>query len=134
MELQWLILAQAIRLHPNGLLDIVGIFRRITVSRERLNPSFTIVAKVRFDPLLSNEQTAFTFRISNLDVDWLEEVELPFTYPTLEQWTRGVWPVIRCVLSDFDFPDVGEYAVEVYHNGSLIGSETFVLARQEEAA
>ena len=133
MELQWLILAQAIRLHPNGLLDIVGIFRRITVSRERLNPSFTIVAKVRFDPLLSNEQTAFTFRISNLDVDWLEEVELPFTYPTLEQWTRGVWPVIRCVLSDFDFPDVGEYAVEVYHNGSLIGSETFVLARQEEA-
>ena len=133
MELQWLLLAQAIRLHPNGLLDIAGIFRSVTVSRERLTPAFTMVAKVKFDPSLASEQTTFTFRVANLDGNWLEEIELPFTYPTLEQWTRGVWPVIRCVLSDFEFPNVGEYAVEVYHNGSLIGSETFILARQEEA-
>ena len=133
MELQWLLLAQVIRLHPNGLLDIAGIFRRVTVSRERLTPAFTMVAKVKFDPLLANEQATFTFRVADLDRDWLEEVELPFTYPTLEQWTRGVWPIIRCVLSDFEFPDVGEYAVEVYHNGNFIGGETFILARQEEA-
>ena len=133
MELQWLLLAQAIRLHPNGLLDIAGVFRRVTVSRERRTPAFTIVAKVKFDPQLSNEQTTFTFRLANLDGDWLEEIELPFIYPTLEQWTRGVWPVIRCVVSDFEFPEVGEYAMEVHHNGNLIGSETFILARQEEA-
>jgi hypothetical protein len=133
VELQWLLLAQAVRLHPSGLLDIVGIFHRVTVSGERLTPAFTIVAKVKFDPLLASEETAFTFRVVNLGGDWLEEIELPFTYPTLEQWTRGVWPIIRCVLSDFEFPDVGEYAVEVYHNGNLIGSETFILARQEEA-
>jgi hypothetical protein len=132
MELQWLLLAQAIRLHPNGLLDIAGIFRRVTVSRERLSPAFTIVAKVKFDPLLASQQTTFTLRLANIEGDWLEELELPFTYPTLEQWTRGVWPIIRCVLSDFEFPDVGEYAVEAYHNGNLIGSETFVLERQEE--
>jgi hypothetical protein len=58
---------------------------------------------------------------------------MPFTYPTLEQWMRGAWPIIRGALTDFDFPDIGEYAVEVYHSGSLIGSETFILARQMEA-
>ena len=36
------------------------------------------------------------------------------------------------VLYDFEFPSVREYAVEAYHNGNLFGSETFVLARQEE--
>ena len=133
MELQWLLLARAMRLHPDGLLDIAGIFRRVTVSRERLTPAFTMVAKVRFDPLLASEQTTFTLRVSSVDGDWLEEIELPFSYPTLEQWTRGVWPIIRCVLSDFEFPDVGESAVEIYHDGNLIGSETFILARTEEA-
>ena len=132
MELQWLLLAQAIRLHPNGLLDIAGIFRRVTVSRERLTPAFTVIAKVKFDPVLASQQTTFTLRVASLDGDWLEEIELPFTYPTLEQWTRGVWPIIRCVFSDFEFPSVGEYAVEVYHSGNLIGSETFILERQEE--
>ena len=57
---------------------------------------------------------------------------MPFTYPTLEQWTLGVMPIIRCALSDFEFPDVGEYAVELHHGGNLIGSETFILARHQE--
>ena len=62
----------------------------------------------------------------------MEELELPFTYPTLEQWTQGyslIIHFIHCAISDFEFRDVGEYAVAMYHGGSLIGSETFILAR-----
>jgi hypothetical protein len=133
MELQWLLLAQGMRLHPNGVMDIAGIFRTVTVSGERLAPAFVMLAKVKFDPLLASEQTSFSFRLTNLDRSWTEEIEMPFTYPTLEQWLRGAWPIIRCAVSDFDFPDTGEYAVEVYHSGNLIGSETFILERQMEA-
>ena len=69
MELEWLLLAQAMRLHPDGLLDIAGIFRRVTVSSERIFFDFTMVAKVKFDPLLASHQTTFTLRVSNVDGD-----------------------------------------------------------------
>ena len=69
MELRWILLTQAIRLHPNGLLDIAGLFHRVTVSRERLPPAFMIVAKVKFDLLLASEQTTFTLKIANIECD-----------------------------------------------------------------
>ena len=117
-------------MHPDGLLDVAGIFRKAIVSRDRLAPSMAVVAKVRFNLLLSSEQTTFLLRLVKVEGDWMEELELPFTYPTLEQWTKGYSPIIHCAISDFEFPDVGEYAVEMYHAGHLIGSETFVLARE----
>lgn len=133
MELQWFLLAEAFRMRPSGVLDIAGIFRTVTVEEEPLMPVFHILGKVKFDPTNAGEETSFIFRLLDLDRTWQEEVELPFTYPNLEQWTRGALPLIRCSLSDFDFPHVGEYAVEIHHGGNLIGSETFMLAlRQEE--
>ena len=48
MELQWLLLCQAIRIQQNGLLDIAGIFRTVTMSGERLTPIISMVAKVKF--------------------------------------------------------------------------------------
>ena len=66
MELQWLLIAQAIKLHSDGLLDIAGIFRRATVSRERLAPSMAVVPTVRFDPLLASEQTTFVLRLAKV--------------------------------------------------------------------
>ena len=130
MELQWLLLAQALRLHPNGILDIAGIFRTVTVSGDRLAPFMTIVAKVKFSPQFAGEQTSFIIRLSKIDGGWIEEIELPFTYPTLEQWLQGASSYIHCVLSDFEFPDVGEYAVEAFQGVKLIGSETFILAQE----
>ena len=127
MELQWLLLAQALRLHPNGILDIAGIFRTATVTGERLAPFITIVAKVKFNPQFASERTSFIIRLSRVDGGWIEEIELPFVYPTLDQWLQGAAPYIHCVLTDFEFPDVGEYAVEAFHGIHLIGGETFIL-------
>ena len=121
MELQWLLLAQALRLHPNGILDIAGIFRTATVTGERLAPFITIVAKVKFNPQFASERTSFIIRLSRVDGGWIEEIELPFVYPTLEQWLQGAAPYIHCVLTDF------EYAVEAFHGIHLIGGETFIL-------
>jgi len=98
--------------------------------RQRLAPSMAIVAKVRFDLTLASERTSFVLRLANVDGDWMEEMELPFTYPALEQWTLGYSPIIHCAISDFEFPDVGEYAVEMYRGGGLIGGETFIMARE----
>lgn len=91
-----------------------------------------VVAKVRFDPLLASERTTFVLRLVKVDGDWMEELELPFTNHTLEQWIQGYSPIIHCAISDFEFPDVGEYAVEMYHGGNIIASETFILARVYE--
>ena len=66
MGLQWLLLAQAIRLHPNGSLDTAGMFRLVTVARERLTLAFTLVAKLKFDPVLASQKTTFTLRIVNI--------------------------------------------------------------------
>ncbi len=87
MELQWLLLCQTMRLHQNGLMDIAGIFRTVTIVGEQLKPFMSMVAKVKFDPLLASEETTFIFRIAQIEGDWMEEIEMPFTYPTLEKWT-----------------------------------------------
>ena len=130
MELQWLLICQAFKFNQeNGLLDIAGIFSRATISRDRLELSAAVVAKVKFDILLTSERTTFVLRFVKTDGDWMEEIEMPFVYPTLEQWLQGHFPIIQCSFSDFEFPEVGEYAVEIYHEGTLIGSETFILAR-----
>ena len=48
MELQWLLICQAFKFNQeNGLLDIAGIFSRATISRDRLELSAAVVAKVK---------------------------------------------------------------------------------------
>ena len=131
MELQWLLVVQAYRINEDGTLDIAKIFQRMTIQGLPLKAQITVLAKVKFDPLKVDEETSFTFRMENIDSnDVLLDIELPYTFPGLQEWLRGASCYININLADVEFPGPGEHMVSIWHDDKLQASETFTIATE----
>lgn len=133
MEVQWMLVARGYQLHSNGLLDIIGSFERFSAVGPPFKAPFVVIAKLRFDPLDAGKDTTFLFSIVKVEGEKLVQLELPYNYPTLEQWLGGATLFIVVDVTDVEFPDIGEYAIEFRHNDNLIAYETFRIAHSERS-
>jgi len=127
-----MLFAEQLRVRPNGVLDLAGVFDRVTVHRKPFMAPITVVAKVVPDPITAGTVTEFTLRISAVEGGDTAMANLRYEHPTFDQWLRGAAPYVSISLADFEFPRTGEYAVELIYEQEVVARETFFL-RYEEA-
>ena len=126
-----MVMARAWYLHSNGLLDIEGIFTRVTVSGPPFQIPMIVLAKVKFDPLRAEDSTTVLVRLKNIEGSGSSQVELPYQYPTFEEWLKGASAYIQLRLSEVVFSTAGEWALELVHEGNLVARETFRIVAKE---
>jgi hypothetical protein len=114
------------------VLDIDGIFDRMTFSGSPYSGPTIVLAKLRSNPDEANTETTFTLRIARTEGRISTSVHLPYRFPAFGDWLAGFTPFIHIDLTDFEFPELGEYVAEFHHLDRLLAREWFTLATQED--
>ncbi len=132
MNVQWMLLAQRFQFRPDSsLLDIAGIFERVTVNGPPYVVQFAVLAKINYGPIEAGTDTEFVVRVGKPESgDW-SATSLPYSYPRLDQWIEGATPYVG-IRYDLEFAETGMHSVQLIHDGKMVAEQSFTIRDLKE--
>lgn len=126
-----MIMAKALRMRPDGSMDVAQIFENYRRSGPPYFLSFELLMKIAPDPTLAGEVAGLSLKITNSSGNSFWHDAWLYEHPSLEEWTQG-FTGFHTVSVQMTLRNPGEYAIDLYEGETLLASEGLKLIDSEE--
>lgn len=126
MDIQWVIIAQGHKLHPNKTIDIYRISHRVTVSKELNKAPIELFAKVLSNPIEVGTTKKLCLNVTHRDKGLLRTYDLRYQVPNLDSWMHET-PYIFYKLNKLELPYTGEYIFSLLIDGEYKNEEKLIV-------